>query len=134
MLRAERALAMNPRWVVGAEAMQFRSSDPTGPARPARGYWSPRDYREWRVYSGLEARHGPWTVDARLGLGRSDETDGFGNASRGEPNLWAFGLAVDATPTLRLRLAVGGSGSGFGAAGGAGYWRRYASIGLEGWF
>ena len=65
----------------------------------------------------------------------SRETDGWGTVSSGQPNLLELAVARDLSPSLRLRAAIGGSGSGVGlTGGGAGYWRRAASIGIVGWF
>ncbi len=134
-LRAEHALTLSPRWVLGAEAMHFSSSDPEGPSVAPRGYWNPDRYREWRAYTGLNWDHGRWDIVAKLGFGRAHERDGFGHRSTGTPNVWEFGVGYDLTPRLKLQAALSGFGRGFGLAGGSvGYWRRQASIGLNGWF
>ena len=133
--RIDYALRFRPKVVVGLEGQAFSSSDPTGPPRAARGYWNPRHYNEARAYVGLYHDAQPWEIQARLGLGVSRETDGFGNRSSGSPNLWEFSLGRDLSPLWRLRLFAGGSGSGLGSAsGGSGYWRRYVGATVTGWW
>lgn len=133
--RAEHALTLSPRWVLGAEAMAFQSSDPEGPAVTGRGYWNPDRYSEWRGFTGVTWDHGRWDLKAKLGMGHARELDGFGNRSSGRPNVWELGVGYDLTPQLKLQGAFGGSGRGFGLAGGSvGYWRRHASLSLNGWF
>jgi tetratricopeptide (TPR) repeat protein len=133
--RAEYTLRANPRFGIGVEAMGFDSSRPTGPDVPARGYWNPERYREARLYAVYSIERRPWDFQARLGAGTSRETDGFGDTGTGHPNVWELAVGYDLSATLRARLAVGGSGSGLGlAGGGAGYWRRAASVSLVGWY
>ncbi|MBI5254986.1 MAG: hypothetical protein HY855_00695 [Burkholderiales bacterium] len=133
--RAEWTLAMKPRWVVGVDGMQFGSSRPASDTRPSRGYWNPRRYGEVRVTSTLTHEARPFDVYARLAFGTALEVDGEGRRSHGTPNQWELGLGLDLAPSLRLRLAGGGAGNGFGLSnGGAGYWRRYLNLSLNGWF
>jgi tetratricopeptide (TPR) repeat protein len=133
--RGEQALWMKPRWVLGAELMHFERTR-EGPAA-GRGYWNPQRYGEARVYTQLSHEWRPWDLQARIGLGRSREVDGSGQASSGSPHLWELGIGLDAAPAWRLRLALGGSGRGMGlgaAGSGAGYWRRWANLSVNGWF
>ena len=133
--RADYALLLKPRWVVGVEATQFSSSRPTGPEHAARGYWNPRRYSEAGGYSALNYEARPFDLSLRLALGGSRETDGWGSTSSGTPQSWEFALGYDLNPRWRVRLAAGGAGAGLGwSGGGAGYWRRYANLGLNGWF
>ena len=133
--RADYAITLRPRWVVGVDAMSFTASNPTRATHAGNGYWNPRRYDEARAYTALVVEQRPFEFSARLAFGASREVDGDGNASHGRPHQWELALDADAAPGLRLRLAAGASGSGFGlAGGGAGYWRRYASLSLIGWF
>jgi hypothetical protein len=133
--RADYALRFSPKIVVGVEGQAFRSSDPTSDQRPGRGYWNPRSYQEARVYLGAFHDFQPWEFQGRVGLGTSREVDGFGNSGSGTPNVWEFALARDFGPGWRGRVFAGGSGSNFGAAaGGPGYWRRFAGAALTGWW
>ena len=133
--RADYALALKPRWVAGVELTQFNSSRPTGPDRAGRGYWNPRQYSELRGYSALSYEARPFDLYARLALGNSVETDGWGKSSSATPHAWEFGVAYDLAPRWRVRFAAGGSGAGLGwGGGGSGYWRRYANLSLNGWF
>jgi tetratricopeptide (TPR) repeat protein len=134
-LGADHTLRLNPKVVVGVEAMVFRSSDPTSELRPARGYWNPRDYREARAFVALEHEVDAWAFGVRLGVGTARERDGWGNRSSGDPNLWELSAGYDLAPSLRLRAWAGGSGGSMGVgSGGEGYWRRFAGIGITGWF
>ena len=134
-LGADHTLRVNPKVVVGVEAMVFRSSDPTSDQRAARGYWNPRDYQEARAYVALEHEVRPWAFGMRLGLGAAREKDGWGNRSDGDPHLWELAASYDLSPSLRLRAWAGGSGGSMGVgSGGEGYWRRFAGIGITGWF
>jgi tetratricopeptide (TPR) repeat protein len=133
--RADYALTMQPRWVVGLEGFAFSSSRPTGADVPGRGYWNPDAYRELRAFTAVFYERRPWDAYLRVGLGRSRERDGFGNVSTGKPNEWELAVALDAAATVRARLSVGGSGSSLGiGSGGADYWRRFAMLTLYGWF
>jgi len=133
--RADYALRFSPKVVLGLEGQAFRSSDPTDAARPGRGYWNPRSYQEARAYAGVFHDFQPWEFQGRVGLGVSREVDGFGTSGSGSPNVWELALARDLGPGWRARLYAGGSGSNFGAAaGGAGYWRRFAGAALTGWW
>lgn len=131
--RSEYLLAPRPRWSVGAEAMGFEASAPTGPLVAARGYWNPARYSEARVFTAWRWERGPWDAQARLALGRSSETDGFGNSSQGRPDGWRLDIGYDLAPQLRAQLSLSGSGSSLGS-GGAGYWRRTAGFTVNGWF
>lgn len=133
--RADYALSLRPRWLVGVEALSLADSKPTGPDRPARGYWSPDTYREVRMFTAVVYEQRPWDVYARVGIGRLREIDGFGASTRGSPADVEVAVAADVSANLRLRLSVGGSGSGAGlGSGGAGYWRRFALLTVNGWF
>jgi tetratricopeptide (TPR) repeat protein len=136
--RAEWTLRTRPRWAVGLEWSGFERTQEGRPGADARGYWNPKRYEEARLASRAEWDWGAWALQARLGYGRSREVDGAGNASRGTPHLWELALARDVTPSLQWRAAAGGSGQGLGlgsgAGSGAGYWRRWASLGITGWF
>lgn len=136
--RAEWALWTRPRWVVGAEWSRFERTREGAPGADARGYWSPRRYEEARIVSSVNWEWRPWELQARLGLARSREIDNAGGASNGAPHLWEIALGYDAAPSWRLRASAGGSGQGLGIGGGAGsgakYWRRWANLGLNGWF
>lgn len=132
--RADYALALKPRWVVGVDAMAFRSSQPSGPERPGRGYWNPRRYGEWRAFTAITHDARPFDLSARLAVGAASETDGWDQRSRGRPNQWELALGYDLAPHWRLRLNAGGSGNGFGlGSGGAGYWRRTLGLSVSGW-
>lgn len=134
-LGADHTLRLNPKVVVGVEAMVFRSSDPTSELRAARGYWNPRDYREARAFVALEHEVRAWAFGLRLGVGSAREKDGWGNRSSGDPNLWELSAGYDLARSLRLRAWAGGSGGSMGVgSGGEGYWRRFAGIGITGWF
>lgn len=134
-LRADHTLRLRPKVVVGVEAMAFRSSDPASDDRPARGYWNPRSYQEARAFVALGHASGPWEFSAKAGLGTARERDGWGNRSDGEPNLWEIAAAYDLNRSVQLRAWAGGSGGSMGVgSGGEGYWRRYAGVGLTGWF
>lgn len=136
--RAEWALQARPRWHVGAEWGGFRRTAEGAPGADARGYWNPRRYEEARLTTGLKWEQATWELQGRLGLARSREVDGSGNTSSGSPHLWELGAAWDLAPAWQLRAGAGGSGQGLGLAGsgasGAGYWRRWAHVGLQGWF
>ncbi|MBL8286355.1 MAG: hypothetical protein JNL85_00065 [Rubrivivax sp.] len=131
-------LTGNPRWTAGVEASHLQRTSEGAPGSDARGYWNPRRYDEARAFTGAHWDWRPWELQARLGLGRSREVDGAGNASTGGPHLWELALAWDPSPAWRLRASAGGSGQALGlAAGGASgakYWRRWANLGLSGWF
>lgn len=134
-LSADHTLRLNPKVVVGLEAMVFRSSDPTSDLRAARGYWNPRDYREARAFVALEHEVRAWAFGLRLGVGTAREKDGWGKRSSGDPHLWELSAGYDLAPSLRLRAWAGGSGGSMGVgSGGEGYWRRFAGIGITGWF
>ncbi len=138
-LRGEYTVQRVPHWTVGAEAMGFRSSDPTGASVPARGYWNPRQYTEQRVFSALQWAAHPWDLTLRLGLGRSRERDGWGTVSHGDPHQWEIVLGWDLGRSTRLVAQAGGSGAGMGlgangSLGGSGYWRRSSSLSLSHWF
>jgi thioredoxin-like negative regulator of GroEL len=132
--RAEYLLLARPRWTAGVEAAGFRSSDPTSAGVPDRGYWNPARYQEARAFTAWRWEHRPWDLAARLGLGISRETDGFGNRSTGHPSQWQLEIGLDVSPGWRASALVAGSGSGLGLGnGGAGYWRRSVGITLIGW-
>ena len=133
--RVDYAISLRPRWVAGIEAMSFTASNPTGADHQDHGYWNPRRYHELRAYSALAVEQRPFEFTARVAFGSSREVDGDARVSHGTPHQWELAATADAAPGLRLRAAIGASGSGFGlAGGGAGYWRRYANIGLVAWF
>jgi tetratricopeptide (TPR) repeat protein len=141
--RAEWALQtqapnMRPRWTVGFDWGGFRRTAEGAPGADARGYWNPRRYNETRLTTGLKWDRQAWELHARLGLARSREVDSGGNASRGSPHLWEMGAAWELAPAWQLRAGAGGSGQGLGltasGASGAGYWRRWANVALQGWF
>ncbi len=133
--RLDYALSTRPRWVLGVEGQAFVASDPTTATRPTNGYWNPRRYGELRAFSALTWEQRPFELQGRVGFGRSREVDGDGRSSSGTPHQWELALDVDAAAGLRVRLAAGGSGNGLGlSSGGAGYWRRYGSLSLIGWF
>lgn len=133
--RVDYAIALRPRWVAGIEAMGFTASNPSGARHDDHGYWNPSRYHELRAYSALAVEQRPFEFTARVAFGSSREVDGDARVSHSTPHQWELAVAADAAPGLRLRAAIGASGSGFGlAGGGAGYWRRYASIGLVAWF
>lgn len=132
--RADYLLLARPRVTAGVEGAAFRSSDPTGPGMPDRGYWNPARYREARAFVSWRWERQPWDLAARLGLGISHETDGSGNRSTGHPSQWLLELGHDLSPGWRISAVAGGSGSGLGLGnGGAGYWRRSVGIHLTGW-
>lgn len=130
--------ASHPRWTAGVEANHLERTSDGAPGADARGYWSPRRYGEARAFTGASWDWRPWELQARVGLGRSREVDGAGNASTGGPHLWELALAWDPSPAWRLRASAGGSGQALGLAAsgtsGAKYWRRWANLGLSGWF
>ena len=133
--RAEYLLLPRPRWAAGVEATWFNASRPTGPAVADRGYWNPARYQEARVYLSWRWERRPWDASARVGLGVSNETDGFGNRSTGHPNQWAIEFGHDFSPALRGTLSAAGSGSSLGlGSGGIGYWRRSLGMNLIAWF
>lgn len=136
--RAEWAWLTRPRWTFGAELHRFERTQEGAPGADARGYWNPRRYDEQRLFSAYTWERRPWDLQARLGLGRSREVDSAGNVGHGSPHLWEVALGYDVSPSLRWRVAAGGSGQGLGLSGsgasGAGYWRRWAQVGLNGWF
>ena len=136
--RAEWALQTRPRWVLGTEWSRFERTREGSAGADARGYWNPRRYEEARLVSSVNWEWRPWELQARLGLARSREVDSAGGASSGAPHLWELALAYDAAPAWRLRASAGGSGQGLGLGAGAGsgakYWRRWANLGLSGWF
>jgi tetratricopeptide (TPR) repeat protein len=137
----DQLLAAQPRWSVGAAAMAFESSNPTGPGIPGRGYWNPKRYREGRLYTALRWNARPWDFSGQIGLGTALETDGFGNRSRGRPHQWELTLGRDLGPDLRASLMLAGSGNAFGlggfgngGSGGSGYSRRSVLFSVTGWF
>lgn len=136
--RSEWALSLRPRWTVGAEWSRMQRTAEGAPGSDARGYWSPRRYEEVRLVTGASWEWRPWELQARVGLARSREIDSGGNASSGAPHLWELALAWDPAPAWRLRASAGGSGQalglGTGGASGAKYWRRWATLGINGWF
>ncbi|MBI5720178.1 MAG: hypothetical protein HZC37_21090 [Burkholderiales bacterium] len=136
--RGEWALRTRPRWTVGAEWSRLARTREGAAGADARGYWNPSRYQEARLVSGITWEQRPWELQARAGLARSREVDGGGNASYGAPHLWELALGFDPSPAWRLRAAAGGSGQalGLGSSGGSGarYWRRWAQVGLHGWF
>jgi tetratricopeptide (TPR) repeat protein len=133
--RVEWLISSRPRWTVGADAMRFSATQPTGPAVAGRGYWNPDGYHEVRAFTGLTIEQHPWDASMRVGLGTATETDGFGNRSRGKPNFWELTAGLDAGPSARLRATLGGAGGGFGVGGASsGYWRRYATLSVNAWF
>ncbi len=133
--RVEWRLPHHPRWSVGADAMAFESTRPTGPGVAARGYWNPQRYGEARVFGAWRIERADWDAGVRLGLGRSSERDGDGLRSRGRPNFWELNAGWDPGASARWQFVLGGSGGGFGVSqGGAGYWRRYAGLSFSGWF
>jgi hypothetical protein len=131
-------LLTQPRWSVGAAALAFRSSDPTGPAVPGRGYWNPARYHEIRVTTELRWEALPWDFSGRAGVGSSRETDGFGNRSNGTPHGWELVIGRDLDRDLRASLALAGSGSALGigglGGGGTGYNRRSVVFSVTHWF
>lgn len=129
--RVERTVVSRPRLVAGIEATAFeRVAD----GLDDRGYWNPQRYAEARVYTTLTHEVHPFDFYLRLGLGVSHEVDGGGSTS-GRPHMWELGLAWDLAPGARLKFSAGGSGQGMGVSnGGAGYWRRFAGLGLDVWF
>lgn len=134
-LRAEHVLLPRPRWTIGAELMQFGSSAPTSDGVPGRGYWNPARYAEQRVFTGLRWEQRPWDLQLRLGLGLSQERDGWGQRSTGHPSSWEVALGWDIDRALRLQAQLAGSGPGQGLSrGGAGYSRRSAGLSLTAWF
>ncbi len=133
--RVERTLVAVPRVRAGVEAHAFRASDPAGPTVEGRGYWNPRKYREARAFLSVSHDVREWQWYARLGIGSAREVDGWGTRASGHPHLWEFAVVRDLSPQLQLRAQIGGSGSGMGlAGGGSGYWRRYVSVALIGWY
>jgi tetratricopeptide (TPR) repeat protein len=132
--RLEYALGLKPRWLVGAEALTFESTRDVG----ARGYWNPRRYDEQRVFTTLRWERRPWDFYGRVAFGRSLETGFGGDTKRGHPRQWELGIGWDLAAQLRATLSLAGSSNGSfgfsGGAGGTGYWRRTASLGLAGWF
>lgn len=136
--RGEWAVLTRPRWTVGAEWSRFERTREGAPGSDARGYWNPDRYDEARLVSGIAWEMRPWELQARAGLARSREVDGAGNASSGAPHLWELAAAWDPAPAWRLRASAGGSGQALGlgntGASGARYWRRWAQLGLHGWF
>ena len=135
-LRADHRVWNRPKVVVGVEAMAFRSSDPTSDTQRYVGYWNPRDYREARAYVAVGHEARPWDFTMKAGVGTSREEDGWGNQSTGKPNLLELSAAYDLDKSIKLRAYAGGSGgsAGITTSGGEGYWRRYAGIGITGWF
>jgi hypothetical protein len=135
-LRADHRVWNRPKVVVGVEAMAFRSSDPTSDTQRYVGYWNPRDYREARAYVAVGHEARPWDFTMKAGVGTSREEDGWGNQSTGKPNLLEVSAAYDLDKSIKLRAYAGGSGgsAGITTSGGEGYWRRYAGIGITGWF
>lgn len=136
--RAEWAVLTRPRVTVGGEWSRLERTQDGGSGSDVRGYWNPRRYDESRLLTGLTWDQRSWELQARIGLGRSREVDGSGNASRGAPHLWELAAGWDASPAWRLRAAAGGAGQslGLGSSGGSGarYWRRWAQLSLHGWF
>lgn len=133
--RLERTLVAVPRVRAGVEAHAFRSTDPSGPFVDGRGYWNPRRYREARAFLSASHDWREWQWYARIGIGAAREVDGWDTRTSGHPHLWEFAVVRDLSPQLQLRAQIGGSGSGMGlAGGGSGYWRRYASVALTGWY
>jgi thioredoxin-like negative regulator of GroEL len=129
--RLEYALGLKPRWTAGIEATAFESSD----AVSGRGYWNPRRYDEQRVFTTLRWEQRPWDVYGRIALGLSKETGFGGDSTRGHPRQWEIGVGWDLATQLRATLTLASSSNGgFGFSGGAGYWRRTASLGLLAWF
>lgn len=134
-LRAEQLVLPRPRLALGVEAMAFRASDPASDTVPGRGYWNPQEYAEARVYAALSHDAHPWDFQAKVGVGTSRETDGWGNRSTGQPNLLEVAVGYDIRPELRMRAWAGGSGGSIAlGSGGSGYWRRAAGVSLTGWF
>lgn len=122
-------------WAVSAESLHLRRQ--SGPQPPAdRGYWNPLGYDEARVAVHWQRRVEDQRFTARIGVGQARERIDGGGRSSSNPAQWELGWQRDVSPGLQLRAAAGASGQSFGLAGGgeAGYWRRYASVGLSAWW
>ena len=131
--RAEYAWQPRPRAVLGVEALQLWRTH-LGTARE-RGYWNPKRAQEVRLYVGWQQDARPFDWKLRLGAGLSSEVDTSGLTTRGRPLLLELDGGWDLNPALRLSLTAGASGYGLGlAGGGAGYWRRYLNVSLNGYF
>ena len=126
---------MRPRWTAGIELMHFDRTQAGRPGADSRGYWNPSRYSEARLVSAVSHEVRPFDFEARIGLGTSREIDSGGRASSGSPHLWELAVGADLAPAWRLRVALGGSGQAGGLGGsGTGYWRRWASLSVNGWF
>lgn len=134
-LRAEYLLVPARRLRLGAEAIRFDDSEPTGPGRPSLGYWSPDRYSEQRLYASMSVEHGAWALDGRASAGYYRERDGWGTDSSGPTYAAELVAARDLSPSARIKFYVGGTQSGAGlGSGGSDYHRVYGGLAVTGYF
>lgn len=134
-LRAEYLLVPARRLRLGAEAVLFDDSEPTGPGRPSLGYWSPDRYSEQRLYASMSVERGAWALDGRASAGYYRERDGWGTDSSGPTYAAELVVARDLSPSARVKLYAGGTQSGAGlGSGGSGYHRVYGGLSLTSYF